>query len=164
MYRKILVPLDGSAFAEQALLHVHNLLAHRTDPVQVHLLLVMPLVQNYSVSMANLYPFFPAPDSTAAVRADIERVERDLRTYLAQTAEQVTAWGATTTFELRHGSPAEEILECVAEVGADLIVMSTHGRSGINRWVFGSVAGRLLHSAPIPILLIRAQRASDMEM
>ncbi|QLQ08994.1 MAG: universal stress protein [Anaerolineae bacterium] len=59
---------------------------------------------------------------------------------------------------MRHGSPAEEILECVAEVGADLIVMSTHGRSGINRWVFGSVAGRLLHSAPIPILLIRPAR------
>ncbi|QLQ08243.1 MAG: universal stress protein [Anaerolineae bacterium] len=92
MYRKILVPLDGSAFAEQALPHVHNLLAHRTDPVQVHLLLVMPLVQNYSVSMANLYPFFPRPIRRQPC-ADIERVERDLRTYLAQTAEQVTAGG-----------------------------------------------------------------------
>jgi nucleotide-binding universal stress UspA family protein len=158
MYRKILIPLDGSPSAEEALPHLHALLAHVPATVQVHLLLVAPFMQDYSVTMVNLYPFFPARDAAAVARTDVERVEKDLRSYLGNLAERITAWGALTTWELRHGNPAEEILECAAEIGADLIVMSTRGRSGVNRWVFGSVADRVLRSAPIPILLIRAHR------
>jgi len=56
------------------------------------------------------------------------------------------------------GRPADEILTFVGEVGADLIAMSTHGRSGISRWVFGSVADRVLRGATCPVLLVRAGR------
>lgn len=163
MYRKILVPLDGSTSAEQALPHLHAMLAHVPVTAKVHLLLVAPFMQDYSVTMVNLYPFFPARDYAAIARTDVERIEKDLRSYLGNVAERVAAWGAATTWELRHGDPAVEILECAAEIGADLIVMSTHGRSGVNRWVFGSVADRLLRSAPIPVLLVRARRESVAE-
>lgn len=164
MYRTILVPLDGSAAAEQALPHLHSLLAHVAAAVRVHLLLVAPSMQDYSVTMVNLYPFFPARDYAAVARTDVERLEKDLRSYLGNLAEQVSTSGATATWELRHGNPTDEILECAAEIGADLIVITTHGRSGVNRWVFGSVADRLLRNAPVPILLVRTRRDTTVEV
>lgn len=90
-------------------------------------------------------------------RHDLEQLEHDLRTYLAQVAAYVSEWGAICHTEVRFGDPAEEILAFGETVQADLIVMSTHGRSGINRLVFGSIANKLLRMSTIPVLLIRAR-------
>ena len=57
---------------------------------------------------------------------------------------------------MRVGPAADGILGCAAERRGDLIVMCTHGRGGLGRWVYGSVADRVLRGAPIPILLVRA--------
>ena len=66
---------------------------------------------------------------------------------------------------MRFGRPADEILAFAGELGADLIAMSTHGRSGISRWVFGSVVDRVLRGATCPVLLVRAgtQRRSEYQ-
>ena len=155
MYRHILVPLDGSSFAEQALPHVQALVMASPGPVEVYLLSIAPLLQGRSVTMVSLYPFYVSQDHLDMARRELERLESDLQVYLAQIAQQVNGWGAHCHVDVRHGDPAEEILTQAAAVRADLIVMSTHGRSGLKRWVFGSVAVKLLHQATLPILLIR---------
>ncbi|MBK7201751.1 MAG: universal stress protein [Anaerolineae bacterium] len=157
MYRHILVPLDGSAFAEQALPHVQALVAASPEPVDVYLLSVAPLLQDRSVTMVSLYPFYISQDHLDMARRELEQLELDLRAYLTQVAAQINDWGAPCHVDVRYGHPAEEVLALAAAVQADLIVMSTHGRSGINRWVFGSVADKLLRQATVPVLLIRAR-------
>jgi len=59
------------------------------------------------------------------------------------------------SIEQRKGDPGEEILKAAAEMGSDLIAMTTHGRSGPSRWVFGSVTAKVLRSSPIPLLVVR---------
>jgi nucleotide-binding universal stress UspA family protein len=60
---------------------------------------------------------------------------------------------------VRRGEPVEEIVECAREVDADLIAMTTHGRSGLGRWLFGSVAEAVLREAEIPVFLMRMTEA-----
>lgn len=157
MYRHILVPLDGSAFAEQALPHVRSLVMGCPDPVDVYLVSIAPVLQDRSVTMVSLYPFYISQDHLEMARHDLEQLEHDLRTYLAQVGAYVGEWGAICHTEVRFGDPAEEILAFAETAQADLIVMSTHGRSGINRLVFGSIANKLLRMSTIPVLLIRAR-------
>jgi len=64
-----------------------------------------------------------------------------------------------TSSELRSGSAAEEIITYAEENNIDLIAMSTHGRSGIGRWVFGSVTDKVLHAGDVPVLTVRASKS-----
>ena len=157
MYRHILVPLDGSAFAEQALPHARSLVMVSPDPVDVYLVSVAPVLQDRSVTMVSLYPFYISQDHLEMARRELEQLDHDLGTYLTQVCAFVSEWGANCHTDVRFGNPAEEILACAETAQADLIVMSTHGRSGINRLVFGSVANKLLRMSTVPILLIRAR-------
>jgi nucleotide-binding universal stress UspA family protein len=81
----------------------------------------------------------------------------ELKKYLAKEEEQLKDAGLSVRSEVRKGRPAEQIIEYASEKSFNLIVMSTHGRSGLGRWVFGSVASKVLHEASSPILLIRPQ-------
>jgi nucleotide-binding universal stress UspA family protein len=63
--------------------------------------------------------------------------------------------GVRTRLEVRHGTPVTEIVGCAQAVGADLIAMTTHGRSGLGRLLFGSVAESVLRHAEIPVFLMR---------
>ena len=85
-----------------------------------------------------------------------EHIEGELVQYLRTVAERLEPVAANVQVRVRFGRPANEILAFAGEVGADLIVMSAHGRSGISRWVFGSVADRVLRGATCPVLLVRA--------
>ncbi len=74
---------------------------------------------------------------------------------------RVKAAGYKAVSAIRFGQPADEIIAYAAKSGCDLIVMSTHGRSGIGRWVYGSVADKVLRSSSIPVLLVRAKDANS---
>jgi nucleotide-binding universal stress UspA family protein len=79
--------------------------------------------------------------------------------YLNSTGESLRSRGATVTAKVAEGNASEEIVKAAEEVDTDLISMSTHGRSGISRWAFGSVTDKVLRrETKIPILMIRAQR------
>jgi nucleotide-binding universal stress UspA family protein len=75
--------------------------------------------------------------------------------YLEYLAGRLTAKGIRAVAKVRIGDPSREILAAVAEEKVDLIAMTTHGRSGLGRLLFGSVAENLLRSAPVPVLLLR---------
>jgi nucleotide-binding universal stress UspA family protein len=78
--------------------------------------------------------------------------------YLKGVAERLSSKDIKVTYEIATGDPADKIVEYAADKGAGLIAMSTHGRTGITRWVLGSIADKVLHGARIPILLVRSPK------
>lgn len=148
MYRKVVVLLDGSALAEGVLPHVAEVIRDRGS--QVFLLSVSPLMKAIAPTVVAMRPH------PVDIREERGHIERELMGYLRTVAGRLEPVAADVQVSVRFGRPADEILAFVGEVGADLIAMSTHGRSGIGRWVFGSVADRVLRGAPCPVLLVRS--------
>jgi nucleotide-binding universal stress UspA family protein len=142
-----IVPLDGSRYAEQALDHACGL-AKRSG-ARLLLLAVEPAVGDTALAEAGLVPFWTLADQAA----EIARLDE----YLKITATQVAREGLAVETRLIEGTPAEEILRLCAAEQADVIVMATHGRSGVRRMLLGSVAAKVLHNADRPVLLVRAQ-------
>jgi nucleotide-binding universal stress UspA family protein len=150
MFKRILVPLDGSKFAEAALPQAQMLAECGGDGASIELLRVAVHPSSYvyvadPTALADLY------DSDRAHCED----------YLKQVAGQLTK----TTFipvstAVLEGPVADAVLDYADESGADLIVMSTHGRSGMERWLLGSVAEKVVRSARMPVLLIRPSPAA----
>lgn len=159
MYEKIVVLLDGSDLAEQVLPHVTEIAAGRGG--EVHLLSVTPVIAPVLAAGVEVQPLTLAADFLALEVTEQERIARDLRVYLQGVAERLSpAVGAVQT-AVRSGQPAEEILHYAKEVQADLIALCTHGRSGLSRWVFGSVADKVLRGATCPVLLVRVRAAVE---
>jgi nucleotide-binding universal stress UspA family protein len=135
----VLVPLDGSPIAETIMPSVLGL-AQGLD-VDVVLLQVIAA--------------FP-PGTPEGSRREIEqgsrRLWQDAEAYLGSVAERL-AGQVRVRIVVRKGEAPTEIVEGAAEYGADLVAVTTHGRSGLSRLLFGSVAPAVLGQAPIPILL-----------
>lgn len=140
MYSKVLVPLDGSELAERALPHAKTL-AKRFSSKIFLLRVVMPS---------------PALTEIEPVAIDIQRAQiTEAEEYLRRIRESLEAESLDVQAEVAVGAPAETIIDYAAEHDVRLIVMHTHGRSGISRWVYGSVADRVLRGAKCPVLLVR---------
>jgi nucleotide-binding universal stress UspA family protein len=146
LYKVILVPLDGSPLAEQALPHAVEIA--RAFGARLTLFSV---VESYQ-----LYPQPGVIGPVLSVQFNIDEETSKTSEYLRGLADKLRADGIDVVVEVRQGDPAAEICDYAKSIGADLIVMSTHGRSGIRRWVYGSVADRILRSANVPVLLVRA--------
>jgi nucleotide-binding universal stress UspA family protein len=149
MYNKIVIPLDGSELAEGVLPHVVEVIRDRGSHV-----CLLTVAQSTRVSTSVLPDLLSPFDSTQEER---HRVDRELTTYLETIARRLEPTAAEVQVSVRFGRPADEILAFADEASADLIAMSTHGRSGISRWVLGSVADRVLHGAMCPVLIVRAK-------
>ena len=144
MYKRILVPLDGSPLAEAALAHA-QLLAQCFDGAIV---LLRAVVSSYTIA---------APDLVLAGQGvDQEVLQQQAEQYLQTQAGKLTAQDIAVRTVVCTGPVAEAILDHARSLAVDVIVMSTHGRGGVSRWVYGSVADRVLQAAPCPVLLIRA--------
>jgi len=156
MYRNIVVPLDGSALAEQVLLHVKDLA--RRHATTIHLISIAPLSPALTgATTLRLYPLVVSPADLELQATERERIEQELTNYLRGMAIDLEGSSIKIRVEVRFGEPAEEIIAYAEDVKADLIAMSTHGRTGLARWAYGSVADKVMHHAPCPVLLIRAQ-------
>lgn len=146
MYEEILVPLDGSELAEHALPHARAL--SKAFDARMTLLCIVETVQMYS------QPGMIGP--AVSVPLDVKEEMKNLKGYLDNIAGELKKEGITARTEVREGDPASEICDYADQNDEDIIVMSTHGRSGIQRWVYGSVADKVLRSANVPVLLIRS--------
>ncbi len=145
MYRKILVPLDGSELAKKALDHAEELA--KAYGAEIILLQVV-----------HLMPMYGSPELVTPLIVDDKQKEVAER-YLTNLAEEMKARGHKVAAIVRTGQHvAVEIIDFAKERGVDLIVMCTHGRSGITRWVLGSVAHKVVTRAETPILLIHLKR------
>jgi len=144
MYKKILVPLDGSELAKKALPHAEKL-AH-TFGSEIILFQVVPFM-----------PIYGSPELVTPLIID-EKQKEVAERYLLGLAEELKQRGLKVSGTVKTGQQvAVEIIDFAKESGADLIVMCTHGRSGITRWVLGSIALKVLTRAETPILLLRAK-------
>jgi nucleotide-binding universal stress UspA family protein len=131
-FKHILVPLDGSPLAERTLPYAQSIAA--AGPGSLVLLRVIP----------------PVEDHHAADRTTVAEAEG----YLADVAGRLAPLATETA--VVEGDPTQVIRDEVAQRGIDLVAMSTHGRSGIGRWIYGSVADAVLRHAPVPVLLVSA--------
>jgi nucleotide-binding universal stress UspA family protein len=146
MYRHILVPLDGSALAEQVLPHVHALAANE-GTTRVTLLRAVPPVFTTSVDYSGML---------ATTAGDtLETLEEEAREYLEKIAGEFRTEGYTVGVEISAMPAADAILDFADNQQVDLITIATHGRSGISRWVFGSITQKVVQTAPVPVLVIR---------
>ena len=145
--RRILVPLDGSRLAEMVLPEAIELA--KANKGEIWLLQSVELPEYWGEEYAGMHAL-PSMIST-------EEQEIAAREYLLQSAEKLTSAGIPAQIVVTTGHAASAISDVVADNDIDLIVMSTHGRSGLSRWVFGSVAEKVVRLAECPVLLIRAQ-------
>ena len=157
MYQNVVVPLDGSSIAEQVLPHVKDLISGRTT--RVHLISIAPLspVGTGAGAPLHLYPLVISPADLELHAQERDRIEEELRNYLRGIAIELTEGNVKTQVEVRFGEPAEEILAYAEDVKANLIAMCTHGRTGLARWAYGSIAEKVMRHADCPVLLIRAK-------
>jgi nucleotide-binding universal stress UspA family protein len=145
MYKKILVPLDGSELAKMALEQAEKLA--KTFDAEIILFQVVPFM-----------PIYGSPELVTPLIVD-EKQKEAAETYLLNLSEELKKGGLKVAATVRTGQQvAVEIIDFAKETGVDLIIMCTHGRSGISRWVMGSVALKVLTRAETPILLIRSKK------
>jgi nucleotide-binding universal stress UspA family protein len=149
MYRRILVPLDGSKVAEQVLPYARYLAGKLKIPVD--LLAVVDVVgMTGSMETSN------ARNLDAFVAENVRRSE----TYLEKIGKTFAGASGHTVMK---GKPEEVVIKTAASYGDMLIAMATHGRSGLNRWLLGSVAEKVLRGTINPLLLVRATEHSKSE-
>jgi nucleotide-binding universal stress UspA family protein len=145
MYKKILVPLDGSELAKMALDQAEKLA--KTFDGEIILFQVVPFM-----------PIYGSPELVTPLIVD-EKQKEAAEKYLLNLGEELKKRGLRASATVRTGQQvAVEIIDFAKETGVDLIIMCTHGRSGISRWVMGSVALKVLTRAETPILLIRSKK------
>ncbi len=150
---RILVPLDGSPFAEHALRTGLNIFGSaRPD-------LVLLRVVEIPVMAIGVDPAF----DVYAFQLYLDAVREVAEEYLDEMSVRLADEGYPVSIEVRIGSVVDEINSVAEEYDVDLLVMGTHGRSGINRLIFGSVAEAELRLAPVPLMVVRPDEAALME-
>ena len=155
MYSKILVPLDGSGLAECVFEHVKEIAKGCGETASIDLLYVVPPFNTYMQSLTETTDKrIPDGDIQAFGTARYEKWGED---YLGGVAKAFAKDGLTARSVVLKGAPAEVILNYIKDNAIDLVIMSTHGRSGPAKWVLGSVADRVLRQSLAPVMIVRPQ-------
>ena len=138
-FERLIIPLDGSKLAESILPHAIKM----CKTLKMELI----LVRSY-------HPSFPG--STIRMH-DVSKIVHDsAENYIKETAEKLKKEGLkNVTYKVLKGLPAEQITDLAIETPNSVTALCTHGRHGISRWMLGSVASAVIHSAEVPVLVIR---------
>lgn len=147
MYKKIMVPLDGSELAECVLPHVKAI----AEGCEVEELVLVRVVEPESVY--RIADSAIDPNIVAVCEYERKKFAED---YLTKIANRLTGTGLTCNVTTIAGRIAESLVNYCVMSNVDLIIIATHGRSGITRWVRGSVADKILRSSRIPVMMVRA--------
>ncbi|HXG35978.1 MAG TPA: universal stress protein [Dehalococcoidia bacterium] len=142
MLKTVLVPLDGSPLAEGVLPYAESLA--QASGAELFLLTAIPEV---------------ATSGEYFGQRDLQKESEQAREYLAATSKQLSDLGLKIRTDVIVGiDVAGIILDCSQDCDADLIAMSTHGRTGITRWIYGSVTDKVLHHTHQPLLLVHSSK------
>ena len=149
MYNKILVPLDGSNLSECVLPHVESMSKSCGIKEVVFIRIIEPRHMPYT------------SDEYRLMNLEFEQMEtaekKAAQNYLENLIDEIKVENVKFSYEVYVGDKiADEIADYASKNAADLIIIATHGRSGISRWAFGSIADRILRSSCVPVLMIRA--------
>lgn len=146
MFKQILLPVDGSPTAEAAIPYALGL-ARQFDSEITFVMVVEPV--------RIMFHDLPV-DSAGLIEEMREATHNQARDYLVRQKGELRQQGFRAHYEIREGYDVADALLSLLESGRyDVVVMSTHGRSGVQRWVFGSVAERMVRYADRPVLLVR---------
>jgi nucleotide-binding universal stress UspA family protein len=173
MFRKILVPLDGSPRSEAVIGlaadlvdaggEVTLLIIHRppkpTRRPRKGLRRPVPLVGAVGAPPLGVLPAAPAEYAETKDQA-VEREEHEVQEYLDDIARRISPAGRRVKSAVRLGSPVREITALAKRGKFDLILMATHGRSGLQRTLHGSVTAAVIRSGAAPVLVVRPQAAA----
>ena len=152
MIEKILVPLDGSEVAESVLLYVEELVSKLAPGLKVEVTLFQVLSPTYYVVAGEAGAPVPYTEM------EIEQIKKRAMGYLDKVGEGLRNKGAIVECKVGVGKAAEEIIKTTDEIDIGLVVMLTHGRSGLSQWAFGSVTAKVLRGGHRPVLMVRAPR------
>jgi nucleotide-binding universal stress UspA family protein len=145
MYQRIMVPLDGSELAECVLPHAEAIA--KSCQATVELVRVIEPIE------------IPTRGGIALSAEELKQIDlhskRDAKSYLKKVAGQLNQAGIKVRTKVLTGKVAESLADYIHKSNFDLIIMATHGRSGISRLILGSIADRLMHSSSTPVLLVR---------
>ena len=145
MYNTILVPLDGSKRAEAILPHAEALAqCHGAKVVFLEVVEAPPLAAGSEIAFFENF------------QEELEQRTKQARVYLAGLEGEFREKGIEARVRVVHGPVVEAILNAAERENADLIVLASHGRSGVSRVFYGSVAAGVLHRADRPLLIIRS--------
>ncbi len=145
MYNKILVPLDGSALAERALPHAEEI-AKGTGAELI-------LMQVIGIPLADVPEAGPAEEEKT-----FEGEIASARTYLESIGDRLRPAGLSVRSIVARGDADEQILGFAHRENVDILVMSTHGRSGLSKLVMGSVAQKVMLTTKRPVMLVKPER------
>jgi nucleotide-binding universal stress UspA family protein len=151
LYNKIMVPLDGSELAECVMPHVEAITTGCKSTNVVFARVVNPVQLPASVPARGKFSF------TETERQQLyQQHKQAAEAYLKRMVASTRLEGAVLSYEVLEGKVADALAHWAEKNGVDLIVIASHGRSGVSRWVMGSVAERVLRSACVPVLMVRA--------
>ena len=153
MAEKILVPLDGSKTGEAALRIVENIITKFNPVIKVEVTLLEVLTSQSHYVMAG-----DAGVQVLYTDNEIAGIKKEALDYLKKSGERIAALGAVINPKVVTGNAAEEILKASEEIHADLIAMSTHGRSGLSRLALGSVTEKVLRGSISPVMVVRSRK------
>jgi nucleotide-binding universal stress UspA family protein len=158
MFSKLLVPLDGSKVGEAALPVIGQLIDKMAPGAKIEIILigVITLLRHWVVVGEASAPVSYSEEELKIIR---DRV----MDYLAKSGDTLKDKGITIKTMVSTGNASDEILKAAHENKADLIAMSTHGRSGLRRLAFGSITDKVLRGSHIPVLMVRAPEGTVNE-
>lgn len=146
MYKKILIPLDGSELAECSLQHAKAIAQGCNVPDVIVVRVIEPISTQTLSALAEA-----GDDSIGKAR---EQKRQDAKEYVLKVKNNLKTRGIDSQAVTIEGRAAEEIMSYAEKNNVDLIIMSTHGRSGVSRFFFGSVAERVSRHSRVPVLLL----------
>jgi nucleotide-binding universal stress UspA family protein len=156
MLDHVLVPLDGSELSASAIPHAQRLLGPSGK---------MTLLTAFDVQDFPVYTYYPTP--LLVETADFERATKELlpkaREHLEKIAEPLRSVGLDVRVIAELGEPAALIVDTAVKLNVDAIVMSTHGRSGFSRWLFGSVTNKVLSATHCPVYVVPGREPVKVE-
>ena len=149
-YKKIVVPVDGSGWSDRAIPHAARI-AKNNDAEIILLHVYHSAIAEYK-------------DSLALAKQDelVDQERERIKNHLISLRNDLRSQGITVRGHIIDGrNPAHQICKYVEGEGADLVIMSTHGRTGLARFVFGSVAHKVMQRLNVPVLLIRPDNPEE---
>jgi len=136
MFERILIPLDGSELAESVLFQVRRILTHQDAEILLLRVVTLP------------------PSMEADAGEPLDLLWSRATEYLQNVSGRLSSEGIRVRSKVVEGFAASQILDVVRKEHATLVAMSTHGRTGLSRWVFGSVTEKILRTSPVPVLAV----------
>lgn len=147
MYQHVMAPLDGSELAECVLPHVEAI-ATGCNISRVTLILIVTPLKLYGGIETHI-----SPEDRKQLETDSMKVASE---YLEEQAQKLREKGAFVETKVLFGNITEELIEYVSENEVDLVIIATHGRSGVSKLFLGSTAERILRASPVPVLMVHA--------